>query len=316
MNYYNDYNNIQKYSNNKYDNNKNIQKYRNNIHDNNKNYLIEIFVNQEKLNISCKYSNDYKYSTDYSFRQLKIINKYFTSFKKIDEISYDLHKLLKKTKVSFEEKKNFLLLSIKTDSNNIIFKLLKNKINDISSFNSKLSSAYKDNRSISVPKNDKSTNSRVNINDIISYPLYIPLVKVPQISIKENENEYLNRVNKKKSYEDEIQSESIRDSFKQSNRHKKYSSHDSRKDKKNQKYDENSVEKDKKRKKNKRVKSVNNSPSYSNDEEFDNKKSSNNRRCTSTIRSKEKKLKGSRGDKKGNDKEKENQSRNIKREKD
>ena len=91
------------------------KKYRTNIKQNNHNYSITLFVVEEKLQISIKYSNPFsdeifEYTNFYSFHQLQIINKYFRYFDNIEKICKDLDKLLKKNKVSIDDKNGFLIL--------------------------------------------------------------------------------------------------------------------------------------------------------------------------------------------------------------
>ena len=114
------------------------KKYRTNIKQNNHNYSITLFVVEEKLQISIKYSNPFsdeifEYTNFYSSHQLKIINKYFRSFENTEKICKDLDRLLKKNKVSIDDKNGFLILSIqvlmKKEKTNIIFKL-KKKVTD------------------------------------------------------------------------------------------------------------------------------------------------------------------------------------------
>ena len=282
--------------------NKTISKYNNKIQKDNKNYLIEIYVDKGKMHISCKYMKNCEYTTFYSFKQLQIINKYFTQFKSIEEIAFDLHRILDTKKVSFEEKNNYLLLSIKyktgNKSNNIILKLMQNKIiSDINSINSKISNinAIKNNNSISMPKygDNNEKEKECDISDIISYPLFVPLAKVSKPIDKETNN-CLNNVNKKKQEEDyneeDIKPESIHDSVKKSKRKKNNN------EQRSHKYDTNYNESDKKKNYNNNYRSINNIPSHKKDEEeFYNKKKA--KRTVSSI--------------KESNREKETQSRNV-----
>ena len=197
-------------------------KYRVNIQKNNKNYSIVLYVVEEKLQVSIKYTaymseEIFEYTNFYSFHQLHIINKYFRYFDNLEQISKDLDKLLKNNKVSIDEKNDFLILSIqvllKNEKTNIVFKLLRNKINDFSSRKKDLRSPYfnKDysKSSISMPKynvndNNKELKSIINdLNDRISvlensrrYDSLPKEKKINQHNINMNDNKiYLNNLN-------------------------------------------------------------------------------------------------------------------------
>lgn len=163
------------------------KKYRTNIKQHNQNYSITLFVVEEKLQISIKYSNSYsdeifEYTNFYSFHQLQIINKYFRYFDNIDKICKDLDKLLKKNKVSIDDKNGYIILSIqvlmKKEKTNIIFKLKKkvtnrrtnDRINN-SNFNYNNNNYYNKERSknsISMPKYNEDEESKLKylLNDL------------------------------------------------------------------------------------------------------------------------------------------------------
>ena len=111
-------------------------KYKTNLYQNETNYSIKLLIIDGKLQIVIKssksFSEDiYEFSNTYSFRQLQITNKYFSSFNNIDEVCTDLDKLLKLKVIVEEEKDKTLILKIPTSmdksSGDIIFKLMKIK---------------------------------------------------------------------------------------------------------------------------------------------------------------------------------------------
>ena len=111
-------------------------KYKTNLYQNETNYSIKLLIIDGKLQIVIKssksFSEDiYEFSNTYSFRQLQITNKYFSSFNNIDEVCTDLDKLLKLKVLVEEEKDKTLILKIPTSmdksSGDIIFKLMKIK---------------------------------------------------------------------------------------------------------------------------------------------------------------------------------------------
>ena len=163
------------------------KKYRTNIKQNNHNYSISLYVVEEKLQISINYSNSYsdeifEYTNFYSFHQLQIINKYFRYFDNIEKICKDLDKLLKKNKVSIDDKNVYLILSIqvliKKEKTNIIFKLKKKAMDHSRNNNDRLNKNYKQNtnyynkdrskNSISMPKYNEEEESRLKnlLNDL------------------------------------------------------------------------------------------------------------------------------------------------------
>ena len=160
----------------------NIKKYITNIEQNNKNFSIIHYMSENKLQISLKCSNNnldevFDYTNFYSYHQLQIINKYFRHFDNTEQICHNLDKLLKKNKVSIEEKIGFSILSIavsyKEESTNIIFKLLQNKISDFSGMNKKSKDPYHykteiSKNSISMPKYNanETRNLRLCIDDL------------------------------------------------------------------------------------------------------------------------------------------------------
>ena len=162
-----------------------FKKYRTNIKQNNQNYSITLFIVEEKLQISVKYSSPYsdeifEYTNFYSFHQLKIINKYFRYFDNIEKICKDLDKLLKKNKVSIDDKNAFIILSIqvliKKEKTNIIFKL-KKKVTDYRRNNDRINNNYnninnynknRSKNSISMPKYNEEEESKIKnlLNDL------------------------------------------------------------------------------------------------------------------------------------------------------
>ena len=111
-------------------------KYKTNLYQNETNYSIKLLIIDGKLQIVIKssksFSEDiYEFSNTYSFRQLQITNKYFSSFNNIEEVCTDLDKLLKLKVIVEEEKDKTLILKIPTSidksSGDIIFKLMKIK---------------------------------------------------------------------------------------------------------------------------------------------------------------------------------------------
>ena len=172
-----------------YKNKEKIYKHRINLQKNNRNYTITVYVVQEKLQISIKYTeNDsdeiIEYCNFYSIHQLQIINKYFRYFDNLENICNDLDKILKKNNVSIEEKNGFIILLItvliKKEKTNIIFKLLKNKITDYHPSKNKLKAPsnalnnYSRNKNtISMPKYNWKDGNEIksilnNFNDRIS----------------------------------------------------------------------------------------------------------------------------------------------------
>ena len=114
------------------------KKYQTNLKKNQRNYTITLYEIQEKIQITIKYLNMdsdeiYEFTNFYSMNQLRIINKYFKYFDTLGQICRDLDKLLKKNKISLEEKKSNMILSIythiKNEQTTIIFNLFQNKIN-------------------------------------------------------------------------------------------------------------------------------------------------------------------------------------------
>lgn len=157
------------------------KKYRINIQKNNKNFSIVLYVVQEKLQISIKYSTNLsdeilEYKNFYSYHQLQIINRYFRFFDNLEQICRDLDKLLKNNKISIEEKSDFLILSIavliKNEKTNLVFKLLKSKITDFHPQKRDLKSPlqYKDfsKNSLSMPKYNANETKEIKsiINDL------------------------------------------------------------------------------------------------------------------------------------------------------
>ena len=162
-----------------------IKKYRTNIKYNNRNYSITLLIIQEKLQISIKYSSNhsdeiYEFTNFYSLHQLQIINKYFKHFKNLQQIILDLDKLLKKNKLSIQEKKGNMLLSINVlinnEPNTIIFNLFQNKLTDYRLKKSKLKNSdiiydYNNNGkgySLSVPKKNNNDSREIKnlLNDL------------------------------------------------------------------------------------------------------------------------------------------------------
>ena len=114
------------------------KKYQTNLKKNQRNYTITLYEIQEKIQITIKYLNIdsdeiYEFTNFYSMNQLRIINKYFKYFDTLEQICRDLDKLLKRNKISLEEKKSNMTLSIythiKKEQTTIIFNLFQNKIN-------------------------------------------------------------------------------------------------------------------------------------------------------------------------------------------
>ena len=114
------------------------KKYQTNLKKNQRNYTITLYEIQEKIQITIKYLNIdsdeiFEFTNFYSMNQLRIINKYFKYFDTLEQICRDLDKLLKKNKISLEEKKSNMTLSIythiKNEQTTIIFNLFQNKIN-------------------------------------------------------------------------------------------------------------------------------------------------------------------------------------------
>ena len=114
------------------------KKYQTNLKKNQRNYTISLYEIQDKIQITIKYLNInsdeiYEFTNFYSMNQLRIINKYFKYFDTLEQICRDLDKLLKKNRLSLEEKRNNMTLSIythiKDEQTTIIFNLFQNKIN-------------------------------------------------------------------------------------------------------------------------------------------------------------------------------------------
>ena len=108
------------------------KKYQTNLKKNQRNYTITLYEIQEKIQITIKYLNIdsdeiYEFTNFYSMNQLRIINKYFKYFDTLEQICRDLDKLLKRNKISLEEKKSNMTLSIythiKKEQTTIIFNL-------------------------------------------------------------------------------------------------------------------------------------------------------------------------------------------------
>ena len=126
-----------------------------------------------------------EYKNFYSYRQLQIINKYFKYFDDLEEICFNLDKILKKNNISIEEKYEYIILTIpvliKNEATNIIFKLFQNKITDIRRKNSRHdgSSSFREYKggiyktSISMPKSNYNDTKDIknilnDLNDRIS----------------------------------------------------------------------------------------------------------------------------------------------------
>ena len=116
--------------------NEKIKEYKMNAYQNDTNYSIKLSVIEKKLQILIKSSKNfsdsiYEFSNTYSFKQLQIINKYFSSFDNIDEVCSGLNDLIK-SKINIEEEGDkSLILKIPTtnekSSGDIIFKIMKTR---------------------------------------------------------------------------------------------------------------------------------------------------------------------------------------------
>jgi hypothetical protein len=164
------------------DKDKEIQ-YKTNLYQNETNYSLKLSIIEGKLQIYIKSSKSFsddiiEYSNTYSFRQLQIVNKYFSNFNDINEVCYDLDKLLKlKVIIEDDEKDKTLILKIPTStdksSGDIIFKLMKTKkVKKVKhSSREKLKSGNNDiiNKKLyetNIPGNDNSNLLLGNINDL------------------------------------------------------------------------------------------------------------------------------------------------------
>ena len=156
-----------------------IKKYISNINKNSQNYSIILFVDQERLNISLKctnnYSNNsYQYLNNYSYRQLTIINKYFKNFDNLEQIVLKLNQELKKTDlISIEDNIDYIILSIiikeEKESYNIYFKLLQNNVTNKLSRNSKaLGISILNNYSRGIPNNNYRDKNNFDTKDLKS----------------------------------------------------------------------------------------------------------------------------------------------------
>ena len=157
--------------------------YKTNLYQNETNYSLKLSIIEGKLQIYIKSSKSFsddiiEYSNTYSFRQLQIVNKYFSNFNDINEVCYDLDKLLKlKVIIEDDEKDKTLILKIPTStdksSGDIIFKLMKTKkVKKVKhSSREKLKSGNNDiiNKKLyetNIPGNDNSNLLLGNINDL------------------------------------------------------------------------------------------------------------------------------------------------------
>ena len=114
-----------------------IKKYISKIQKNYQDYSVILFVDQEKLNITLNWTNNYsnnsyQYSNYYSHKQLIIINNYFKKFDNLEQIAIKLNQELKKTdNVSIEYNYDNILLTVQIEdeknSTSVFFKLLQNK---------------------------------------------------------------------------------------------------------------------------------------------------------------------------------------------
>ena len=164
------------------DKDKEIQ-YKTNLYQNETNYSLKLSIIEGKLQIYIKSSKSFsddiiEYSNTYSFRQLQIVNKYFSNFNDINDVCYDLDKLLKlKVIIEDDEKDKTLILKIPTStdksSGDIIFKLMKTKkVKKVKhSSREKLKSGNNDiiNKKLyetNIPGNDNSNLLLGNINDL------------------------------------------------------------------------------------------------------------------------------------------------------
>ena len=147
--------------------------YKINTYQNETNYSIKLLIVEGKLQISIKASKNFsedihEFSNTYSFKQLQIVNKYFSSFNSIDQAASDLNNLIK-SKVNIEEDKDkdkSLILKIPTtnekSSGDIIFKIMKTrKLKKIKHSDDKLKG--KNDKGINIY--DSNINNIKNFND-------------------------------------------------------------------------------------------------------------------------------------------------------
>ena len=165
--------------------NEKIKEYKTNAYQNDTNYSIKLSVIEKKLQILIKSSKNfsdsiYEFSNTYSFKQLQIINKYFSSFDNIDEVCSGLNDLIK-SKINIEEEGDkSLILKIPTtnekSSGDIIFKIMRTKKvkkmkhspDKLKGNNSKNINIYSSNINNIKNSNDNSNGLLLgNINDLV-----------------------------------------------------------------------------------------------------------------------------------------------------
>ena len=165
--------------------NEKIKEYKTNAYQNDTNYSIKLSVIEKKLQILIKSSKNfseiiYEFSNTYSFKQLQIINKYFSSFDNIDEVLSGLNDLIK-SKINIEEEGDkSLILKIPTtnekSSGDIIFKIMRTKKvkkmkhspDKLKGNNSKNINIYSSNINNIKNSNDNSNGLLLgNINDLV-----------------------------------------------------------------------------------------------------------------------------------------------------
>ena len=165
--------------------NEKIKEYKTNAYQNDTNYSIKLSVIEKKLQILIKSSKNfsdsiYEFSNTYSFKQLQIINKYFSSFDNIDEVCSGLNDLIK-SKINIEEEGDkSLILKIPTtnekSSGDIIFKIMRTKKvkkmkhspDKLRGNNSKNINIYSSNINNIKNSNDNSNGLLLgNINDLV-----------------------------------------------------------------------------------------------------------------------------------------------------
>ena len=158
--------------------NEKIKEYKTNAYQNDTNYSIKLSVIEKKLQILIKSSKNfsdsiYEFSNTYSFKQLQIINKYFSSFNNIDEVLSGLNDLIK-SKINIEEEGDkSLILKIPTtnekSSGDIIFKIMRTKkVKKMKHSPDKLKGNNSKNINIYSSNNDNSNGLLLgNINDLV-----------------------------------------------------------------------------------------------------------------------------------------------------